>query len=90
MISDAVKSVSGKVWLGLLALFGLIVLIFKSKEVSKLEAEKQTAEAAKTDAVLAQKGADVQAEIVQVQQQAEAEKKKTLTPEELAKELDKI
>jgi len=82
-----------KLLLPLLALGGLVLGLlayFRGKKVNQLEAELVVSNHDKTDTVLSNDQANIEAKIAEVVKQAEDARNQTVTPEELAKQLDKI
>lgn len=73
-----------------LAIIGFILNKVRVKRIETLEAQVETAEAKKQDAVLANEQAHVEAKIAEAVSEGEEARKQTLSPEELAKELDKV
>lgn len=84
------KSLPRVAWEVLLVLVSIVVAVLATRKKNEAEENLKHAEANKTDAVLEEKQREVHVREAEVVAAGEEEKKKDLTPEELAKELNKI
>ena len=86
------KKILSNIWFYVVAGVGLLAYLLQSekKKRQQAEAELQTAEYKKEDAVLAEKQANVQKMTAEEIAKLEAEKQRTLTPDEMAEYLKKL
>lgn len=87
-----IKGLPRIAWEALVVVLSILIAVLSNRERKEAEGKLDGANAAKTDAVLAQKQEDIKTQEQQVVQQGEAQKQAvpTQTPEELAKELNKV
>lgn len=91
-MNDKLKQLLSNVWVYVVAGFGLLFALFKYEQKGKVEAESKLAQANvdKEDAVLEQKGKDIEAQIDTEKKNLDEEQKRTLSQEELEESLRKL